>query len=1186
MIETLNKEIGEALTALATGSPLRKGTVSLLNALGYRSDRTLETDSVREFLEGLEANKKLTSKQLALLESWLAVEIVFQFTGDEIGRQQAGLFDAPGFDAGRMESFLFLAAELKQGEYGRTQLAETTRAVNRLFRMPVIVLFRHGSAVTFGAVHRRAHKINESKDVLEKVTLVKDIRAESPHRAHVEILVDLALPRMMEVGVTSFDELHAGWERVLDIEALNRRFYKELFDWFEWAVDSCNFPDDGAGDGGTERHVIRLITRLLFIWFMKEKGLIPGELFEEEFAGQTLKDHTPDETNYYRAVLQNLFFATLNTEIEQRAFSTKTPGVHRDFTKCRYRDLMTDSEGFIERLERVPFVNGGLFDCLDDFVAAGVGGRRIDAFTDNIATQGMDLDVPARLFLDPEHGLFPMFRHYKFTVEENTPLDREVALDPELLGRVFENLLAAYNPETKATARKATGSYYTPRQVVDYMVGEALVEALAGNAQSTIQDDDFWRERLRYLLDWEIAKADAGDFFEPEEKESLVRAIADLRVLDPAVGSGAFPMGVLHSLTLALRRLDPDNRLWEALQKERARQEAAAAIDTTDRAARDEELLEVSRIFETYRDSDFGRKLYLMQNGIFGVDIQPIACQIAKLRFFISLVVEQEANDDPATNYGIRPLPNLETRFVAADTLLGLSAERQQVLRSDRVMALERRLRQVRERYFNARSRREKMRLRGEDKKLRADLAHELKADFGPDDAREIAGWDPYDQNTRTEWFDPEWMFGVTEGFDVVIGNPPYIQLQKDGGRARRMYQDAGWETFASTGDVYQLFYERGCSLLKPSEGTLAYITSNSWLKAEYGRSLRRWFAERYTPLSLIEMGKDVFNAIVDTAVLIVRNGKGEPVTCRAVDVEQALDDRFPPPKGDWGTLQPEGERPWMALSSIERAVMEKMEAVGTPLKDWDISIYRGILTGYNDAFIVDTASRNRLIAEDPKSEEVLKPVLRGRDIARYRANWAGLWLIDTHNGYPGVPPVDVDDYPAIKAHLDRFIGRLRRRQDKGVTPYNLRNCAYHEKFSEEKLFWMDLTPAGRFSYGPVGAEMYCANTVYFMHGPMMKRLAAFLNSSLITWYVNKTTVTSGMGTARWFAVTVEPIPIPRVFKNGSELEGLVDDLLVALDKDATEKTEELERAIEHLVFGAYGITETQRSMLNKTKTG
>ena len=759
-------------------------------------------------------------------------------------------------------------------------------------------------------------------------------------------------------------------------------------------------------------------------------------------------------------------------------------------------------------------------------------------------------------------------------------------MDPELLGRVFENLLAAYNPETKETARKATGSYYTPRQVVDYMVGEALVEALAGSAQSTIQDDEFWRERLRYLLDWEIAKADAGDFFEPEEKESLVRAIAGLRVLDPAVGSGAFPMGVLHSLTLALRRLDPDNRLWEALQKERARLDAAEAIDTPDRVARDEELLEVSRIFETYRDSDFGRKLYLMQNGIFGVDIQPIACQIAKLRFFISLVVEQEANNEPAANYGIRPLPNLETRFVAADTLLGLSVERQQVLRSGSVMALERRLRQVRERYFNARSRREKMKLRGEDKKLRADLASEVEADFGPDDAREIARWDPYDQNSRTGWFDPEWMFGVQDGFDVVIGNPPYIQLTKDGGRARKKYMNAGWETFASTGDVYQLFYERGCSLLKHGEGTLAYITSNSWLKAEYGRSLRRWFTERHTPLSLIEMGKDVFNAIVDTAVLIVRNGKGEPVTCRAVDVEQASDDQFPPPEGDWGTLQPEGERPWMALSSIERTVMEKMEAVGTPLKDWDISIYYGIKTGFNDAFIVDQETRDALVAEDPRSAELLKPILRGRDIARYRANWAGLWLIDTHNGYAGVPAIDAADYPAIKAHLDKFIGRLRRRQDKGVTPYNLRNCAYHERFAEEKLFWMDLTPEGRFSYGPVGAEMYCANTVYFMHGPMMKWLVAFLNSSLITWYVNKTTVTSGMGIARWFAVTVEKIPIPSVFQNGGALEGLVDDLLVALDEESTEKIEELEGAIEHLVLEAYGITETQWRALNRIETG
>jgi len=248
------------------------------------------------------------------------------------------------------------------------------------------------------------------------------------------------------------------------------------------------------------------------------------------------------------------------------------------------------------------------------------------------------------------------------------------------------------------------------------------------------------------------------------------------------------------------------------------------------------------------------------------------------------------------------------------------------------------------------------------------------------------------------------------------------------------------------------------------------------------------------------------------------------------------------------------------------------------------ISIYRGILTGYNKAFIVDQATRDTLVAADPRSEELLKPILRGRDIGRYRANWAGRWLIDTHNGYADVPPIDVDHYPAIKNHLDGFMEHLKRRQDKGVTPYNLRNCAYHADFAEEKLFWMELTPEGRFSYGPADADMYCANTVYFMHGPMIKWLAAFLNSPLITWYVNKTTVTSGMGTARWLAVTVKRIPIPRAFQKGNEIEELIDDLLTALDNNATKRIEEIECAIEHLVLEAYGIAEAQWRVLDMTQ--
>ena len=387
-------------------------------------------------------------------------------------------------------------------------------------------------------------------------------------------------------------------------------------------------PDDGAGEGSTERHVIRLITRLLFIWFLKEKGLVPGNLFEESFAREALGscEGEPEPSSYYRAVLQNLFFATLNTEIDKRDFSQRSYATHRDFNKYRYRTLLADPDGFAQRLRPAPFVNGGLFDCLDDFSSATEGGRRIDMFSDPDPNDGAratearerawrDLHVPDALFFD-DQGLFPLLSRYKFTVEENTPLDREVALDPELLGRVFENLLAAHNPETRETARKATGSYYTPWQVVDYMVREGLAEALAASSEPSDGDAEFLRERLLYLLDHSDAMDDADELFEEPDRRAVVASIADMKALDPAVGSGAFPMGILQALTLALRRIDPDNVLWEEFQKERAKARAGAAFDVADQARRDDVLREISDTFEKYRQSDFGRKLYLIQNSI------------------------------------------------------------------------------------------------------------------------------------------------------------------------------------------------------------------------------------------------------------------------------------------------------------------------------------------------------------------------------------------------------------------------------------------------------------------------------------------------------------------------------------------------------------------------------------------
>ena len=499
------------------------------------------------------------------------------------------------------------------------------------------------------------------------------------------------------------------------------------------------------------------------------------------------------------------------------------------------------------------------------------------------------------------------------------------------------------------------------------------------------------------MLDYSYPFDESDGHFTADESRAIVEAVAELRVLDPAVGSGAFPMGILHKLTLALRRVDPENKTWEELQKRAALERMEDALGAPSQQARADEVDGVREIFEKYRDSDFGRKLYLIQNSIYGVDIQPVATQIAKLRFFISLAIEQTP-DESAPNYGVRPLPNLETRFVAANTLLGLERPEQLSLgQTTAVQEIQRSLDRNRERHFHANTRVFKNRYRDEDARLRKDLSTALQeAEFSADDARKIAAWDPFDQNAGADWFDAEYMFGVADGFDVVIGNPPYVQLQKNRGELGRLYKDTGYETFARTGDIYQIFYEQGCRMLRPSAGILAYITSNSWLKAEYGKSTRRYFSENHSPLLMLDLGKDVFDSvIVDSAVLLLREG-GSAKQFPAVDMDNVPNGSLPPDEDSWGNIRPNGEMPWSVMSDLEQSVMDKMLAVGTPLKEWDIEIYRGITTGLNKAFIIDNRTKEVLVAEDPRSAEIIKPVLRGRDIQRYQTHWQGLWLIAT----------------------------------------------------------------------------------------------------------------------------------------------------------------------------------------------
>ena len=1209
-------------TALAAvpGVDWPTGATAVLAAMGYRSELVLEdqTGDPADFIRQFDADNPGTHTEQRFLEDARSVQLVFQITNAEIAEaaapSQPMMFDAGGFDTGNAQSFLFLAVDLAGDNYSRGRYAEFTREINKRLAAPAVVLFRTASnRVTFAFPHRRPNRRDPGRDVQGRVSLIREIVVADPHRAHLDILAELSLSerlRWMEAHGKqhNFDGLLDAWLDALDTEELNRRFYNDLFQWFERAVKTAKFPADEAGTLSPEEHVIRLITRLMFVWFIKEKGLVAGELFTENQVTGLLKDYDRDTgDSYYRAVLQNLFFATLNTEIGDRRFSRKTRDDHRNFSVYRYEDEIARPDELLRLFETTPFINGGLFDCLDSFDAAGRGGVRVDCFTDNPAHRA-GYSIPNRLLFDESRdtpGLINLLDRYKFTVEENTPAEQEVALDPELLGKVFENLLAAYNPETRENARKQTGSYYTPRAVVDYMVDAALVAAIAqkvADSGAAPSGHPELVEGLRRLLDY--GDPDAGEQFAPAEREVVVRAIAQLKALDPAVGSGAFPMGILHKLTLVLRRLDPGNQLWERVQRDEAADRSANAYrNVGDDQQRSEALAEIENTFRRYRDSDFGRKLYLIQNSIYGVDIQPVATQIAKLRFFISLAIEQQPNTDPADNYGIRPLPNLETRFVAADTLRGLEKKNLQIPLGgqNRVTELYDQLQANGERHFHAGVRGDKLRIRQEDKQLKEALAVELeKAGISKSDAGKIASWDRYDQNApATDWFDAKTMFNVADEFDIVIANPPYVQLQKDGGRLGRLYKDAGYATYARTGDVYQLFYEKGCGLLAPNTGILAYITSNSWLKAEYGKSTRRYFAERHTPLQLLEMGKDVFeNVIVDAGILIARSGKSA-APAKAVDMDKLADKTFPPADDLWGELRPDGENPWTALSSSGHAILEKMQEKGTPLKDWDVNINRGVTTGYNDAFIIDDATRQRLIDADPNSTEIMKPVLRGRDIQSYQVNWPGSWLIYVPWHFPlhldstiqGVSEeaeeLFEEQYPAVYEHLLSHKAALsaRNKSETGIRYewYALQRWAanYHNDFAKEKLIWMDLTEQGRFAYS--NSEMFCANSAFVMTGPALKYLCAVLNSNLVTWYMGNTALNSGMGVTRWIPVTVERIPIPKIsVAKQRPLVRLVERILEANAADPEADTTADQEQIDGLVYALYGLTEDEETAVER----
>ncbi len=865
----------------------------------------------------------------------------------------------------------------------------------------------------------------------------------------------------------------ASLQERFSVEVVNKQFYESIAELFTKLVGGERgktrytglLKINGVASQGSnhQEFAVRLIGRIIFSWFLKEKKsdsgvpIIPSELLS--------LDAVASHADYYHSILEPLFFELLNKRTHQR---------HESLREAPF--------------STVPYLNGGLFnpqtnDYYQQNTFTGGGNPGIIAIPDNWFTE-----------------LFTVFEQYNFTVDENTSYDVDLSIDPEMLGRIFENLLAEINPETGESARKSTGSFYTPREVVDYMVDSSLLEYLTSKTNVDEQ-------KLHAVISWG-QDDDAHHPLTDTERRAIVDSLATLTILDPACGSGAFPIGLLQKVVYILQQVDETADIWLENQ---------LRYVTSPELRRD--------IEEKYRNENYDwlRKLGVIRESIFGVDIQEIATEIAKLRCFLTLIIEEKVNDDYDHNRGIRPLPNLDFKFVTANSLVSLpeSGSKQNTFFEDtsHIDAL----RSIRNEYFIADADHRKM--------LRADFAELQKAmliktldEFGGLSSSlysTLMRWEPFDHKA-TDWFDSEWMFGIDK-FDIVIANPPYIHLESMKDVAQKLYKPLGYKTYEARGDIYSLFYERGIESLK-DKGVLTFITSNKWMRAGYGKSLRDYFVENANPLLLIDLGGGVFeSATVDTSIIVLRKEPYAGAT-KAVAASKDFSVTNMSDYIEQNTVEIAFKKddPWAILSPIEQSIKAKIEAVGTPLRDWEIQINYGVKTGLNEAFIIDGAKRDELVKKDPKSAEIIRPILRGKDIKRNKFSFADKYLICL---FPA-KNYDIDDFPAVRDYLlafdKRVLAQTGEKNIDGIKGKNARkktnnawfetqdSISYWDDFSRQKILYREISDKMDAVLDNDG--YFVNNKCYLITGEYLRFLCGFLNSKMFDVVLKQVNTTGGKG--------------------------------------------------------------------------
>lgn len=862
------------------------------------------------------------------------------------------------------------------------------------------------------------------------------------------------------------------WE-AFQLKEVNNKFYQGVSNLYNNLVYHLQSENEISATD-SKQFSSRLLGRLLFIWFLRKMDLINEDMGYFNTNGMS-------STEYYESYLKPLFFHTLNTDISKRNVTIQD--------------------------EKTPYLNGGLFDIKDN-----------DFYNQSIS-------FPENYF----ERLYAHFNEFNFTVDESSVDYELVAVDPEMLGQIFESLLASHNEDDDISERKKTGSFYTPRHIVDYMCKESIRQYLYREINNSK-----YEKGIDDLIDMTDAK-----FIERKSSSTLdlwgtntntvvskiKKALDEVKIIDPAVGSGAFPMGMLQIIS----------KLYE-------------------------------RILPVSQYNGYDVKLNIIENNIYGVDIQPMATEISRLRAWLAIVV-----DDYQDNQKIHPLPNLEFKFVSANSLVEL--ETQGELWAD--TELESKLSTIRQKYFRATTTNSKNKWHKEY----YDITQQTEL-FEDKRNEQLKTFDPFNNVSSATFYDSEFMFGISEGFDIVVGNPPYIHLEDLNEEERTFYGNLNYETYASKGDMYTLFYELGVNLLKES-GILSYISSNKWMKTGYGKKLRNYFIKKTNPLFLIDLGEGVFDtASVDTNILIL----SKELPKKTIKSLKLMKDNIQVEMLDNSVeMDYKPNESWAILTPTEIVLKEKIAGKGIPLKDWDITISYGIKTGLNDAFVITKDKRDELVRKDSKSAELIRPLLRGKDILTYKNEFRDKYLIVAYNGSYKILE---EKYPAIYQHLSEYENRLKKRAQvkrkaNGKVNSNTDYPGQHhwleldnnptldklEVYTEKRIIWPDIAKYPRFSIA--NKNMFINDTCFMMVNAPLE-IIGFLNSKITQWYVPTVAADLG-GSTRYKKQFVEQIPVPPYDEN-ADLYKKIKMYIETRDYDK----------INELLYQYYNLNNQEKKILNE----